>query len=181
MLKSNKSGKGNQLKNMPENLANLVIELLDIKNFKVKKEARETLVNMGKSIIPQMNKLLSSNKDLLKLEMDKIVELISDQHSIPVLIKLLDDPEFDIRWIAAESLIKIGRKSIVPLIKAIRDGEGSYFLNKGAHQVLQSLITEKERKALMPLLLSINHPVEDVETAHIEASIALKKTFRCKT
>lgn len=181
MNKSHPSGIDVHLNDIPDNLANLVIELLDIKNFKVKMEARDTLLSMGKSIIPQMDKLLSANNELLRLEVAKIVELIADQQAIPVLIKLLNDPEFDIRWIAAEGLIKIGRKSIVPILKIIRDGEGSFFLNKGAHHVLQSLLSEKEKKVLMPLLLSLDDHLEAGETAPVEASVALKKTFRCKT
>jgi HEAT repeat protein len=70
------------------------------------------------------------------MEAAKIVELIADRRSIPLLINLLDDKEFEIRWIAAEGLIKIGRRSILPLLKSVRDGESSYFHNKGAHHVL---------------------------------------------
>lgn len=75
---------------------------------------------------------------MLRMEAAKIVELIADRRSIPLLINLLDDKEFEIRWIAAEGLIKIGRRSILPMIKSVRNGESSYFHNKGAHHVLNS-------------------------------------------
>jgi len=61
---------------------------------------------MGTEIIPQMHKLLGSPNRLLCMEAAKIVELIADRRSIPLLIGLLDDKEFEIRWIAAEGLIK---------------------------------------------------------------------------
>src|SRR5664280_2213328 len=70
---------------------------------------------MGKTVIPQLHRLLDSKNDLLRSEAAKIVEPISDRRSIPFLIRLLDDKEFEIRWIAAEGLIKIGRRSILPL------------------------------------------------------------------
>lgn len=80
---------------------------------------------MGKTIISQMHKLLDSENDSLRMEAAKIIELIADRRSIPLLINLLDDTKFDIRWIAAEGLIKIGRRSILPLLKSVREGESS--------------------------------------------------------
>ncbi|MGA2406446.1 MAG: hypothetical protein ABSF81_06815 [Bacteroidales bacterium] len=52
-----------------------------------------------------MHKLLDSKNGLLRTEAAKIVELIADKRSIPLLINLLDNNEFEIRWIAAEGLI----------------------------------------------------------------------------
>ena len=69
------------------------------------------------------------------MEAAKIIELIANRTSIPVLIDLLEDTEFDIRWIAAEGLIKIGRRTIRPLLRSVRDGKNSILLNEGAHHV----------------------------------------------
>jgi HEAT repeat protein len=71
---------------------------------------------MEKKIIPQIHQLLSSENESLRMETAKITELIADRRSIPLLINLLDDPLFDMRWLAAEGLIKIGRRSICPFI-----------------------------------------------------------------
>ncbi len=180
MDKRIKSVTNDHLKKMPDHLANLLPELFDKRNFRKKIEARVTLVNLGKSIIPQRGKSLSSRDELLRLEMTKIVDMIADRQSMPVLIHLLDDPEFDIRWFAAEGLIKSGRKSIVPLLKVIRKGNGSYFLNKGAHHVLQGFISEREKEVLKPLLLSLNDYRETGEVP-LKASVALIKTFRCRS
>jgi HEAT repeat protein len=166
------------LKDIPDSLSGLILELLDRKNFNSKMEAQNKLVGMGNKILPQLHKLLSINNDDLRMEVAKIIELIADPKSIEIFITLLDDSEFDIRWIAAEGLIKIGRKSIIPLLKSIRDGKSSYFADKRAHQVLLSLLSESEKIELKNLLLSLDDYLETRETAPIEASKALKTIFK---
>jgi hypothetical protein len=171
----------NILSGFPDNLVKLVNESLDTDNYSKKLSARETLVKMGKTIIPQMHKLLDSENDLLRMEAAKIVELIADRRSIPFLLRLLDDKIFDIRWIAAEALIKIGRQSICPLLKSIRDGKSSFIFHRGAHHILLGLVAEEEKNKLTPLLQSLDNYHELGETAPVQASIALKTIFRCNT
>jgi len=170
----------NALKDFPDNLVKLIKGSLDAKNFNKKLTARSTLVRMGKTIIPQMHKLLESENGLLRMEAAKIVELIADRRSIPLLISLLDDKEFEIRWIAAEGLINIGRRCILPLLKSIRDGKSSLILNKGAHHVLLSLLDTNEKNKLMSLLLSLDNSQELGGTAPVEASVAIKTIFKRK-
>src|SRR5664279_4345973 len=170
----------NALKDFPDNLASLIKESLDSKNSVKKLAARNALVKMGKTIIPKLHRLLNSENALLRMEAAKIVELIADRRSIPFLINLLDDKEFEIRWIAAEGLIKIGRRSIVPLIKSVRDGKSSFIFNKGAHHVLNGLLNESEKNKVRPLLLSLDDSHELGETAPVEASKAIKTIFKGK-
>ena len=168
----------NALNDFPDNLAKLIKGSLDTKNSSKKLTARSTLVGMGKTIVPQLNRLLDSENGLLRMEVAKVVELIADRRSIPFLINLLDDKEFEIRWIAAEGLIKIGRRSILPLLKSIRDGKSTFILNKGAHHVLRSLLNENEKNKLTALLLSLDDAQELGETAPVEASKAIKTIFK---
>jgi HEAT repeat protein len=170
----------NALNDYPVKLAKLIKASLDTKDSGKKLAARSTLVRMGKTIIPQLHKLLGSENGFLRAETAKIVELIADRRSIPLLINLLDDKEFEIRWIAAEGLIKIGRRSILPLLKSVRDGKSSYFLNKGAHHVLVSLLNGSEKKKLTPLLLSLDDSHEAGETSPVEASKAIRTVFKSK-
>ena len=168
------------LKDFPDNLTSLIKESLDSKNSVKKLAARSTLVGMGKLIIPKLHRLLYSENGLLRMEAAKIVELIADRRSIPFLINLLGDKEFEIRWIAAEGLIKIGRRSILPLLKSIRDGKSTFILNKGAHHVLLSLLKEDEKIKLTALLLSLDDAKELGETAPVEASEAIKTMSKRK-
>jgi HEAT repeat protein len=180
MKKNNNIEIDNALNDFPDKLVKLIKGSLDTKNFGKKLAARSTLVRMGKTIIPRLHKLINSKNGFLRAEIAKIVELIADRRSIPLLINLLDDKEFEIRWIAAEGLIRIGRRSIFPLLKSVRDGESSYFPNKGAHHVLNSLLYVNEKKKLMPLLLSLDDSHELGETAPVEASKAIKTIFKGK-
>lgn len=130
-----------------------------------------------KSIVPLKNDSSSPLNEQLKREVESIICVIADKRSIPVLIDLLDDKEFDVRWIAAESLIRIGRKSIVPLLRTIRDGRNFSFPGKALH-VLQSLLTHSERKALQPLLNALMGNKKGYCKADSEASEALIRVFR---
>lgn len=130
---------------------------------------------MGKKILPQLHDLSQTSNGDLRKEVAKIIELISDAKSIQIFINLLEDTEFEIRWIAAEGLIKTGRECIVPLLKSIRDGRNSYFLDKGAHHVLQCLLTETEKNDLKSLLHSLDNNLKTRETAPTEAAKALEK------
>ena len=179
----NKNGRSEidiDLKDFPDNLTPLIEESLDSKNSVKKLAARNTLVKMGKTIIPHLHGLLNSKNVSLRMEAAKIVELIADKRSISFLIILLDDKEFEIRWIAAEGLVKIGRRSILPLLKSIRDGKSSFIFNKGAHHVLLSLFNDNEKNKLKSLLLSLDDAQELGETAPVEASEAIKTIFRRK-
>jgi HEAT repeat protein len=180
-MKKIKEENNNSLGDFPDNLVKLINESLDTDDYSKKLSARGTLVKMGRTIIPQMHKLLDSENDLLRMEAAKIVELIADRRSIPLLLRLLDDMIFDIRWIAAEALIKIGRQSICPLLKSVRDGRSSLFFNRGAHHILLGLVSENEKNKLMPLLQSLDNYHDLVETAPVQASIALKNVFKCNT
>jgi HEAT repeat protein len=159
---------------VPVNVVKLITALSDEEDYTNKKNARIALERMGKRIIPQMHKLLTSDNSLLRMEAAKIIKAIADKRSIPMLITMLDDIEFDLRWTAAEGLIKIGRKSITPLLKAIRDGKSSLLLNKRAHQVLNSLLHETEKKELFSLMLSLDDYHGLIETAPVEALKALR-------
>lgn len=169
------------LSGFPDNLVKLINESLNTDDYSKKLFARETLVERGKSIIPQIHKLLDSENDLLRMEAAKITKLIAGRRSIPPLINLPDDSLFEIRWIAAEGLIEIGRRSICPLLKSVRDGRSSLFFNRGTHHILLGLLNKKEKNELMPLLQSLDNYLELGATAPVQAYNALKTVFKCNT
>lgn len=108
------------------------------------------------SIIPLKQNHYSSLNELLKTEVEEIVRFVSDKRSIPALINLLDDEDFDVRWIAGESLIRIGRESIPPLLNQIRSGRKFSYPGK-VYYVLRHMLTGNEKDALQPLLLRMIH------------------------
>ena len=165
----------NILKDLPANIICLFKESLDTENVKQKLRSRKTLVRMGKSILPQLHKLSASENVSIRMEAVKILQLIADRRSMYEFIRLLEDQEFDIRWVAAEGLIKIGRRSIRPLTEAVRDGENSIILNEGAHHVLSALLNESEKHKEESFLLSLENFHTLGGTAPLEASSILEK------
>ena len=130
------------------------------------------------SIIPYTNISFTPENEWMGAEVAKIISFVADKRSIPALINLLEDNESDIRWIASESLIRIGRKSIIPLLKSLRDGK-LFLYPARVHHVLQSLLTLNEKKELQDLLDNLADSPEKLEIATIEASVVLNQTFRC--
>jgi HEAT repeat protein len=159
---------------VPDNLIRLIESAFDAEHFNKKIASGKTLVKMGRKILPHLHKLVKSEDPLIRREAAKLTELIAGRTSIPFFIHLLSDTDFDIRWIAAEGLIKIGRRSIKPVLRAVRDGDNSILLNEGAHHVLVNLFTEKEKKNEETLLLTLENYHTLGGTAPVEASIALE-------
>src|SRR5665647_1467524 len=114
------------------------------------------LGNLGKSIVPMLHEILCSENGYIRLEAVKVVKYIADRRSIPILIYLLDDSETGIRWVAAEGLVNIGRSTILPLLRSIRDRKNPAFLYKGAHHVLNNLLYGDEKEKIQPLLHSLD-------------------------
>ena len=98
------------------------------------------------------------------------------EKAIPLLLKILEDPQPEQRRTAAQSLGKIGRKSAVPaLIKAVKDSDP-----RVRHEAAWSLgmigdDSEATRLSLIPLLFD---PTPDVREA---AAFALAQTGDANT
>jgi HEAT repeat protein len=110
----------------------------------------------------------------LRWEVAKVLKIIGAKESIPVFIKLLENSDSGIRWVAADGLVNIGRESIVPVLKSlINDKDESFFLRLGAHHVLMELFTSYEKKKFKPLLHSFRSHKAIGESLTFEAYKAL--------
>ena len=125
--------------------------LVSLDNYHEHITAKHALESKGDEILPVMHALTDSKSAVIRKEAAKIIKHIGDLTSIPVTIKLLDDTDGDIRWIAAEALIYIGRACIRPLLKAILENRKAYFLREGAHHVFSELIRVRDPKELLEL------------------------------
>jgi HEAT repeat protein len=162
------------LDDFSEEVAEFIPHLIDNKDHQKKMNARNSLIFMGKSVLPQINKLLNSDNYELRIEGARIIKQIRAKESIRTLIKLIEDDESTIRWIAARGLILMGRDSIVPLLVALVKRGRSYYLKSGAHYVLKNLFSEKEKVEYKTLLMSLLNANFIGVIAPLEASKALK-------
>lgn len=113
-----------------------------------RKKARYALVKIGKPAVKYLSDLLNEpkeneQKEYVRWEAIKTLSQICTPESIPVLIKALEHEDFDVRWMAAEGLINIGKESIEPLLKSLIKNGDSIFLLEGVHHVLKDLQFKK--------------------------------------
>jgi len=64
-------------------------------------------------VLPVMHQLLHSRQKVIRKQALKVVELIAHHSSIGELLNMLEDNASGIRWIAVETLIKIGRPAAI--------------------------------------------------------------------
>ncbi len=141
------------LDEISEEIISLIPDLISTTTNK-RMEARLKLEKMGPMVLEQISRLLESNNKQLRWEVAKSLECGSTIGSIPILLKLLADEESEIRWIAAEGLINIGRESIIPLLHELIFNE-SIYLNEGAHHVLQELLIKSEKRKYNSLIRAL--------------------------
>jgi HEAT repeat protein len=73
------------------------------------------------------------------MEAAKALGNIGGHQAIQALISALEDDRFEVRWEAAEALIKIGRDAVKPLLKALIKKSDSTWMREGAHHVFSDM------------------------------------------
>ena len=116
-----------------------LVEKLTSKNGLERKSARKKLVSIGSDAIEYLKEFIEHPKHIYRWEALKTLGEIGDPISIPFYLQALEDDESDIRWIAAENLIKSGKKSIKPLLETLIDKSDSIFILSGVHHVFYDL------------------------------------------
>jgi HEAT repeat protein len=135
--------------------------------------ARWSLVSLGKKAVPALTRALESPHELRRWEAAKALSEIGDRQAVRALIKAMSDKVFDVRWLAAESLIAIGRHALAPLLKEVIEEPESIWLREGAHHVFHELNNEELRPLMHPLLDALQDP-----DASIYAPLAAAKVLR---
>jgi HEAT repeat protein len=121
-----------------EKIERLVGELGD-KNGYFRENARKALVKIGKPAVPHLIELLSHPEPLLRWEACKTLDGIKDPTAIAPLVTALDDEKMQVRWVAAEALIALKTKAIIPLLHALENEFDSSYMRQGAHHILHAL------------------------------------------
>jgi HEAT repeat protein len=129
-----------------------------------RKNARYSLVAVGKRAIPRLAEALRDRNDLARREATKALAEIGDSEAAPALVKALEDEEFDIRWTAAEGLTGMNVKGLRALFLALEEKPDSSLLREGAHHVLHYLARGELRKYLVPVLVALEGPAPIAQT-----------------
>jgi HEAT repeat protein len=121
-----------------------LIDLLGSKDPMERNHAQYHLIEIGKPAVAALIILTAQPETELRREAASILGDIHDPSTIPTLIDLLVDRAFEVRWRAAESLIKMKRDSVVPLLQELqrKNRIKSVWFLEGAHHILRKLDAE---------------------------------------
>ena len=142
----------------------------------VRVRARKSLVAIGKPSVGPLVEALASKKELVRWEAAKAIGQVDDPKATQALVKALEDDMFDVRWLAAEALIIIGKEALVPLLQALTQHSDSLWLREGAHHMFHDLADGKNLEVLRPVLTAL----EDVEPS-VEVPLAANTALKALT
>lgn len=127
-----------------------------------RQRAREDLVAIGEPAVPGLIGMLSSPARMERWEAAKALAEIAEPTSAAALVRSLEDDDGDVRWIAAEGLIALGRHALVPLLEALITRTGSPWILTGAHHILIELRKQKGLREVEPVLEALAGPAREV-------------------
>ena len=153
-----------------------LIDMLASKNSTIRRNARKSLVALGKPAVPSLNRTLQKSKiNHVRWEAAKTLGAIGDARAIPSLVKALEDSDIDVIWLAAEGLRKFKKAAWPKLLRAlVKSGEDSVLLRHGVHHVLKN----QKEYGFNDLLKALNKALESnsaQETTTIAAYDILKR------
>ncbi len=141
----------------------------------VRIKARETLLAMGTQSVPSLIRLLSHAKPHVRWEAAKVLSGIADPIAASALVNALDDPDSDVRWLAAEGLVALGRDGLEPLLAALLEQTGSCSLFEGALRVCRRLARKEGLGPILQGLLAALRRPEQETAVPAAAYAALSK------
>lgn len=154
----------------------LVVDL-GSKEGLIRVRARRALVIIGGKAVAPLEKALTSKYDYKRWEAAKTLGQIGDPEATEALINALQDKMFDVRWLAAEGLIAIGRPALVPLLRKLSEEADSLSLREGVHHVLHDINLGGNLKEI---LRPVRKALEDVE-APLEVPFAAEAALKSLT
>ncbi|MHC5108929.1 MAG: HEAT repeat domain-containing protein [Planctomycetota bacterium] len=141
-----------------EKIDQLVAEL-NSKDGVKRSAARNALVQMGPATIPALLIALREGEHKrVRWEAAKSLVDIADPEAADGLIGALEDVDSDVRWVAGDALVALGRDGVKPLLKTLMGADVPGNVYKGAHHVLHELVKQDDLAGpLRPVLEAIDH------------------------
>ena len=157
---------------------NELIKTLKSEDGIARQNARNSLIIIGEPALDALIEAFEIKEEPVHWEVAKVLSQIGTSKAAGVLIDALEDNDFSVRWIAAEGLIHMGLKGLLPLLESLRRKSDSVWLREGGHHVIHDLVNRKlvdepTRKNLMPVLDALNH-IDPVIQTNTAADNALK-------
>ena len=108
----------------------------------VRTRARETLALMGEPAAEAARELLSSPKMRVRWEAAKLLAAMVDPSSVAAFVRLLDDPFAEVRWLAGDGLIRLGPRSVAPVLESLLELSVPLEHRRTARRVLRRLSSD---------------------------------------
>jgi HEAT repeat protein len=159
-------------KSIEESIKTLIGDLISQDDLVRVKARKQLVAYRSRSVAPLVNELSSKNGQM-RWEAAKALSQIGSPASTDALIKALEDPIFDVRWLAAAGLTKIGRKTIVPILEALEARPDSRWLLDGIHHILHDMNKGNLSALLKPVMAAMEGPEPSLEVP-LKAREALK-------
>jgi HEAT repeat protein len=121
-----------------------LIGQLQSKKWVDRQRARIALEKIGRRAAPWLIELLSSRNKRVRWEACKALGHIRYPAAAAPLVSALTDDSMEVRWLAAEGLIALEERALVPLLQTLEVDFESPFLRQGAHHVLHALERKKK-------------------------------------
>jgi hypothetical protein len=155
----------------------LLIADFHSKDGLLREKARKAIVRIGRPAVPALLEALSVPNDFVRWEACKALGAIRDPRASTALVHSLVDDNMEVRWLAAEGLIALGVRALVPLLVALEAHFENVLLRQGAHHVLHALerkkLLNKKTQAVLDTLRCLE-PEAPVATAAREALRSLE-------
>jgi HEAT repeat protein len=132
------------------------VGMLQSKNGMERQKARIALVTLGIPAIDFFAELATHPEDTVRWEAVKGLGQMMDPITAPLLINALEDENTAVRWLAAEGLIKLNKKGLLPLLEALTRQKITIFLREGAHHVVKAMARKYPSEQIGKLIKSLD-------------------------
>lgn len=137
-------------------------------------DARLELVKIGAPAVDYLVQAMADHgrKAWVRWEATKTLGEIADPRALEALIDSLEDKNFDIRWMAAKSLVPFGGQTVKPILERLIRRPESAWLRLSAHHVFRDLSGTDLAEALKPVIDAI-----DSNDPAVQIPVAAKKAL----
>jgi len=101
-----------------------------------RERARRSLVTLGGPAVEPLIQALKHRRSRVRYEAAMCLRDISDRRATDGLVEALADRTFEVRWVAAEALISLGRPVVPVVLHALMEHADSSWLRDGCRHVL---------------------------------------------
>ena len=134
---------------------NALVAALARRNVPVHEGPARTIHAHGFRAVKPLLEMLGSRNQQSRWDAAKELSLIHDPDTADALVALLTDHNPDVRWLASDGLIAMGRRALIPLLAGIEDNADSVWMRDAAHRILRVFVDEGLDNRLGRLLNSL--------------------------